>query len=522
MSTRLCITVRWLGDRFHGMVEDKTGPEWPPSPFRLFQALVSSAYQHGLYDTLLPALEWLERQGAPEILAERNPHVGNGFDHFVPDNDNLINHKKPVVRVFKPVLFEDRSSVTYVWECRAGDLPPLDEMDELCSTLGTFGCGVDQAFAAARLAGIAVADAEKVGEPLQFKHCPGVVSHSSRGTLRTPRVGTLEDLNRVFKLNRQARVVHHERRKKRWPSVFQRFAYSGLCEVPQRPHAVFKIECDDEERRFAYPQSKLIHIAGMVRHLAIELMKHHPPRGLRGRDPAEWLDAYVAGHQSVDEEAVDRPHAQLSFVPLPSTGHAHTDPAVRRVMIVAPIGDDPWLDHLAQRLDGQLLRPLPGTNLPLGTRLELTDARKKDGVRDLYTGQSRAWASFTPVILPGHDDHKPEKTRKLILKALAQSGIDQPCEFEWSAFSAFSKAFSAHKYVRDESAKDGKRRIGYIRPDHLENQTAIHLVLRFGRRKDPNDPDSRWIPAEQPVPGPLIIGAGRHCGFGLMAVQNDG
>jgi hypothetical protein len=27
-------------------------------------------------------------------------------------------------------------------------------------------------------------------------------------------------------------------------------------------------------------------------------------------------------------------------------------------------------------------------------------------------------------------------------------GIDQPCEFEWSAFSRFPKSLSAHKYDR--------------------------------------------------------------------------
>jgi CRISPR-associated protein Csb2 len=35
------------------------------------------------------------------------------------------------------------------------------------------------------------------------------------------------------------------------------------------------------------------------------------------------------------------------------------------------------------------------------------------------------------------------------------------------------------------------------------SQTAVHLTLRF------ND--------NLQVPGPLAIGAGRHCGFGLMA-----
>lgn len=126
---------------------------------------------------------------------------------------------------------------------------------------------------------------------------------------------------------------------------------------------------------------------------------------------------------------------------------------------------------------------------------------RHDGVIASYTGASRTWASFTPAILPGHDDRRPEKTRKLIDKALAQSGIEQRCEFEWSALSYFAKSYSAHKYIRDDQVKNGKRQAGYIRPDHPLDLTTVHLQLRF----------------EESVPGPLTIGAGRHCGFGLMA-----
>src|SRR5262245_34609410 len=128
MNAHLCITVNWIGDRFHGFTEDKTGPEWPPSPLRLLQALVSGAYQHGIYAKLLPALKWLERQAPPDILAAHNPPQGNGFDHFVPDNDYRIKHKKPVVRVFKPVLFAQRPSVHYVWAYRGDDSPPFNEV----------------------------------------------------------------------------------------------------------------------------------------------------------------------------------------------------------------------------------------------------------------------------------------------------------------------------------------------------------------------------------------------------------
>jgi CRISPR-associated protein Csb2 len=122
-------------------------------------------------------------------------------------------------------------------------------------------------------------------------------------------------------------------------------------------------------------------------------------------------------------------------------------------------------------------------------------------VTRLYTKLASSWTTVTPVILPGHDDHKPEKTCKLIEKALAQSGIEQPCEFEWSAFSRFAKSLSAHKYDKQ------KKPTGYIRPDHLNSQTAVHLTLKF---KD-----------DLKVPGPMVIGAGRHCGFGLMAALDQ-
>jgi CRISPR-associated protein Csb2 len=171
-------------------------------------------------------------------------------------------------------------------------------------------------------------------------------------------------------------------------------------------------------------------------------------------------------------------------------------------MIVAPMGDEEILEHLARHLDGRRLKPERPEHLRGPVFLSRV---RHDGVIAGYTRSSRTWASFTPVILPGHDDRKPEKTVKLIRKALAQSGIDQPCAFEWSAFSHFARSYSAHKYVRDAQAKDGRRPVGYIRPDHLLNLKAVHLRLAFGH----------------PVPGPLTVGAGRHCGFGLMAGVNS-
>jgi len=223
-----------------------------------------------------------------------------------------------------------------------------------------------------------------------------------------------------------------------------------------------------------------------------------PPPGIEKheawKDADDWVLRYVAGHRPEGETD----HRQLSYLPLPSIGHEHADQNVRRVMIAAPHGDERWLEHVARRLAGQQLIPKRGDEFGDAGPPTLVRVRR-DNVARCYTQPANRWASVTPVILPGHDDKKPAKRLKLIRKALHDAGIEQPCEFEWSAFSRFRKSYSAHKYDKRGS---NKGKIGYFRPDHLLSQTAVHLTVRFQQR----------------VPGPLTIGAGRHCGFGLMAV----
>ena len=67
-------------------------------------------------------------------------------------------------------------------------------------------------------------------------------------------------------------------------------------------------------------------------------------------------------------------------------------------MIVAPVGDDAWLDHMARRLAGQMLRPLRGDEFP-GSDPPLLVPIRHDSVARLYTQPANVWASVTPVIL---------------------------------------------------------------------------------------------------------------------------
>lgn len=520
--THLLLTVRFLDDRYHGLQDRGGPPEWPPSPFRLFQALVAGVARRGELvegddepsnTKLKPigqALDWLQRhtRDHPPIIIAPKSKTGQAITRFVPNNDGDRKFDRQERLTAKPtiptllVLEEDQKpEVHYVWDIDGKSDCPIADIERAARSLTALGWGIDMAFADARLA-----DESELQNLNGVRWYPKKRDWPIRDTLRAPTYDdhsgecTLSDLRHCHStfINR----IEHGKplRTVQKPKVFDRVLYTSAERPRGRPYAVFKL-VDDDDEMVARPRAEIIHIAGMVRHVAIELMKLNPPRDLRGFSRAHWVDQYVAGHKPPGEGADAPPHTQLSYVPLSSTGHEHADPAVRRMMIVAPLGDESWLDHLAQHLDGQLLEPLPGSMLPRGTHLQLIPEGRRDGVRDVYTRESRSWASFTPVILPGHDDHKPNKTRKLIVKALAQSGIDQSCEFEWGAFSRFPKSYSAHKYFRDERAPDGRRLVGYIRPDHLRDQTAVHLQLYF----------------DHAIPGPITLGAGRHCGFGLMA-----
>lgn len=500
MSTHLCITVRWVGDRFHGFIDGTEILEWPPSPYRLFQALLAGAHRYGMDTAKSDALAWIERQRiAPDVLASPQPSTGPIFDHFVPDNDDFLKHRRRGIRKFCPTLLEASPLVHYVWRIDPSDPPTLAALDDLTSTLGSLGWAIDQAYAVVTLTSVQQMDAAILGPDRLSRFLPAGTTTMTNGSLRVPKPGSIRDLERVHSMNCIASGNQAERRRKKWPKVFDRVLYTSVERPIGRPHVVFKL-IDENEDAYRYPHAKLIHIAGMVRHLAIKACSERP---------ADWVERVVRGKR--DESASDE-HKQFSYVPLPSIGHAHADAMIRNVMIIAPLGMERELNYLAERLDGRTLEPEDNAesadpDLPpsLSERVELQRFTPPRGkfIDKCYLGTSSVWESVTPVILDGCNrkskSDKPEAvaraTEKLIRKALLRAGIEAPCEFTWQSLPFIKNTLSAHKYDRQG------RRTGYFRPTYLHGYTAVHLRIRFGHR----------------VPGPITIGAGRHCGLGIFA-----
>lgn len=523
MSSTLCVSFCFIQPfpLFHGR-GDGDEPEWPPSPMRAFQALLNAAClrTHGkpLAPEVRSALQIVEAL-RPSIVAPRATLCSVGHRAYVPHNQadlavaawgrgadatsKVIRKIEGELRIdkdFRPhrieTVGENLPAVHYIYPLDTTNVDPAALLSAIRPSVRSIHClgwGIDQVVADARLVGASSRQLE--GERW---------SPTPRGgrRLRVHRSGSLDALVARHK-SFLTRLDQGEWTPVPPLSAIDQLRYRRDTDPLSRPYAVFKL-IDGSDDTYRYPQSKLVHIAGMVRHLAIDAMKRSPPLSIK--DPVPWIERYVAGHRDVVEKSAGLPHAQLSYIPLPSIGHYHTDPAIRRVMIVAPIGDDAILEHICRYLDGVRLKPERESNLRGPVFLHRA---RNDSVASFYTesdsdhqGYNR-WASVTPIILPGHDDREPRKTRKLIEKALAQSEVTQPCEFDWSAFSYFPKILPVCKLDNHE------RQGGHIRPSYLQHQTAVHLTLRF------ND-NAR-------VPGPITIGSGRHCGFGLMArMDKDG
>ena len=159
MSRALLLSVRFHEGRFHGQ-DRRKAPEWPPSPARLFQALVAGAANGAATPaTMRSALEWLENLDAP-IIAVPVPERGQNFRNSVPNNDRDVVEDGPKnlaqLRTWKtitPHVFDAMFPLMFVWRY-VGDGSDEDYARTICDAaedLYQLGRGIDMAWAQGEL-----------------------------------------------------------------------------------------------------------------------------------------------------------------------------------------------------------------------------------------------------------------------------------------------------------------------------------------------------------------------------------
>lgn len=485
-----CITIRPLSEFWHGRSEEG-GIEYPPSPFRLFQALVAGAYA-GAYATDFPdhkrrALEWLEQQPPPLIIAPPAREL-RGFDVYMPNNDAdkyPERAKRLALKTFRPVWWGENAVLHYLW--RIESAPSVDILEALVrevKRLSVLGRGVDWVVSEAYL--LTPTELSELSSVPGQRYYPA----SSQGGIRRLRAPTVGSLESLFRLHR-ARLDFTQSYEipNRTTLVFREVVYrtdtwddGGL----RRPFAAFALVSLDStalnQKRRSFWHTQAARVAATVRHAALESARNSK-RAFPG-----GVERFVAGHAP---EGDDQPLERFSYLPLPSINHRFADGGLRRVLIAEPAGGDGSHARWAQRtLDGQLLVRAQDQS-PLAELSSQMDSADR-ALLSYYVKSAYTWLSTTPVILPGHDDGKYHKALKLLRKALEDVRIPESIIQDVRLQKAPFWPGSAHPTA-------------YFTPEHMRQYSAWHVLIKF----------------TQPFYGPLAIGVGRHVGLGLFAAADE-
>ena len=567
MQQFLCISITFLLDRFHGRTLGDRAPEWPPSPLRLFQALVATAHR-GRGEAALPhaeetALQWLESlcEHFPPTIVAKSSSQATPYVIAVPNNDldawarplaagrapkkqpnelRTLKTVRPTAILDNPIeQAEANSTVQFVWPIRgsevAEDTEPFVSIRRLARRIISVGWGLDLVAADARLLREREANAMRgtrwrPGTPISDS--PSDRPVPMKGTLNALRVRHNRWLGRVNSKSKQYDDVppYVEFDDAVAPRVLR--AYEPGSVSTARPFAAFVLRPIDKDAGYvSFPAERAVCVAAMVRHAACDAAMADLENDSVGNPlpdawrTNEWSLRFVAGHGP--EGAPKRrtkhdSHPRFSYLPLPSINHEHADGAIRRAILAEPFGGDGrsarWA---AQRLNGAVL--MDEARGPIA-RLEFVEPDDPEFRRvfRLYAAHKNSerntvWTSVTPVILPRHPKSKLKERDNLLRCGLAQDESD-------------AKAL-ALDHDREKILVDCLRDAGidFAAVESLESRPpawptlggASTSLLHSAYRRPAY---LRALPAchvrirfRAPIAGPISLGAGRHCGLGALA-----
>jgi CRISPR-associated protein Csb2 len=513
MPSSFCLSVRFLDPTptFHGK-GDAEEPEWPPSPLRLFQALVAAAAPRirdsTFADNVRHALEWLEGRNpviiAPVIQAKRSV-----YRMYVPNNaGDLVtsawargntDYKFSTLNVEKdvrPTRLINGDCVYYHWEL-PDPLSPIIEgylkaLSIAVRSITHLGWGVD----------MVAANASVITEEAVTK-LPGEVwrpsPDSQKQGLRAPIAGTLDGLISKHKAFLD-RLGPNGFRPVPPLSAFRVVGYSRDCDPVKRPVAAFSILKLDASGFRPFDTMRWGRcVAGMLRHAA-------RVRAEKSEWPKDKIASFILGHGETPG-AEHRPIGpnRFAYLPLPSVERRGENnlvvTGIRRALITV-LGEDGHQEivwarrqlsgvELVAEHHGKLLAECetnnPTSHDPLALLSLLPESDK--GVTS-YLKPSYEWTTVTPVALPGSDEGRADKTDKLLKKMFQHAGysLDLVADLEFQRMPFLRGPEDAKRYRPSA-------------PHYLANCTMYHMRIRW----------------KHPMPGPIALGSGRFCGLGLFA-----
>ncbi|HLJ53339.1 MAG TPA: type I-U CRISPR-associated protein Csb2, partial [Rhizomicrobium sp.] len=497
----LLISVRFHDGRYHG------SGEWPPSPARLFQALVAGAARgEKLSGHAVEALEWLESLDAPAIVAP-SAYAGQGFKNFVPNNDldavggdpQRINEIR-AGKIIRPRTFDAAVPLLYAWtfEQTARAERHVRTICDIADHLYQLGRGVDMASATGEIV-------DEVEADNQLRVHGGALWRPNQGgdgaKLSCPVPGSLASLTKRFKAMRgRFKTVGAG---KKTSQLFAQAPKPDFRQVRYNSPATFLLfEIRNVDGFAPQPLERAVALTEKVRDLAVKRLK---ASAWRRDDPKRetLADKIFIGRDSQEADKALR----IRIAPLPSIGHAQTERSIRRVLVAVPPDCPIATDDIAWAFSGLVLVDSETGEMRDDTA-ELVAA--SDGTMLAPYGiedSARLWRTVTPAVLPERAARRrvdPARVREE-----AKGGAERRREEEKAAsavrdalrHAGIDASVHAIHVQREPFEGKGQRAETFAKGARFAKERLWHVAITF----------------DEPVSGPLLVGDGRYLGLGLMA-----
>jgi CRISPR-associated protein Csb2 len=481
----LVLEVEYLsGISFAAIGPGSPVPDWPPQPDRIFSALVATWSARGQQRQEAQALEWLEEQGPPRIIASSG-QARTTATVFVPPNDPRTDKLKNARGVFPPL----RSR-----QPRQFGFPAVRPIDPI-----------------ARIAWDGAVPEETTLSALQrLAHNTAYLGHSASLT-RCQFFLDVDEPRPTTDVATQRRI---------YPGRFaelRREFEAGRRPLRGSTLAVRPAQFAPNATVFGERWLLLEHVDGDMPDLracaiVAKTIRDALLSGYRRIGLEQDIPETVSGH-TADGKASRVPH--LAIVPLPFAGFAYADGHVMGYALIPPrageLRDDAdFLKALravapidAERKRRILtIKPREGTTRARGFSVDFSltlepPASKRSLDPSVYLHRARTFATITPIALDRHlrkeGQARENEIEAQIAAACRNIGLPEPVEVIAHKHSALEGVPSA--YPSGKSPEWTRWRL----PAALASRQLTHAVIRFAA----------------PVEGPVILGAGRYVGLGF-------
>jgi CRISPR-associated protein Csb2 len=456
----LTINVRFLLNRFDASDgHDRTPPEWPPAPARLFMALVAASEACGR--RAHEALTWVATLPPPTIYADEAT-IGN------PDRRWLVTNKVEKdggsarhpgrTPVGRPRLSRYLRSavVTFEWPDAEPDPSHLKALQVVADRVSYLGRPTSPAI-------LEVSEA-KASSDEKLAYVPTVSDERVDLSLRVPYPGFLDDLCAAYPGRVEPAVRHrylYPQRETKAPEELFPSRWANVVALPLVSRAFV-------------PGERALQVAHACRELIAPMSNPDVPASLSGTDRAT-------------------PHCAL--LPLLHVGAPYADGHLLGVALAVPtLAEAPrnelWR-YLRKLLDaehrGKLAIKLP--NVAGYSELcfeEQPDGRVPWGARSArWSDTARTWRTVIPAVLDKAPSHKLAEEEAALL-SICNAGFPEPSRV-LIARGPFRRGDVKLKPSQTITSPEGRRR------------PYRHLLITWSR----------------PIQGPVIVGALRHLGLGI-------